>query len=1025
MRRNKMTTQGPKNSQKLLEAIQNETEKFKECYLWMESSFPPMLFEELGPENVILIAHNFMAFHLQEYFSTIQLKSAAIAMCLETPDADIKILKHYDAYGIKNYQVYVSRTPPPFLDVNSNVRVVAIHFTGVEELDEEEAPYKIENKEELKQILKQNNPEVTDDKFESLVSSMSSRFLRSLPPNRLILALEMFFRAQSSDSCQYEVRYNEDWEKSNSISMQIVLAWKNTPKHGFLYRLARTIFRHKITLKRVSACYINPFHKGSTIVMTLGLHGSNGQPVWDVANIPDFLKELVTLKYFPSFEVIDYKLVNTGIISGNMGNLLRAMVSFIHQCLVNVDVNLYTVDNIVEGLCRHPELTATLCEVFRLKFDPQHHDEYQYLKVSERLYYDIDKLDTGHEENDIRRKDILKQGLNFVQYTLKTNFYNKNLTAFSFRLDPKYLDNIPFNREERFPELPYAIMFIKGMHYFGFHIRFKDLSRGGLRTVFPLQFERMRIERNYVFAECYNLAYTQHKKNKDIPEGGAKGVIFLKPFDRLELETLILRREFDESNLSPEEIEKRIDTFQEHQKLEYLYHSQRTFVEALISIVNQDQYGRMKPDPIVDYLNRPEYIYLGPDENMHDNMIVWIADYAKKVGYIPPGSAFISSKPGSGINHKEYGVTSLGVNVYMEKVLKYLGIDPYQQEFTIKMSGGPDGDVAGNQICNLWKYYAKTAKLVALTDGTGTIYDPKGLDLEQLTEQFKRVQGISYYPPQKLNEGGFLVDKETKRIQTALVQQTLCWRMKEGRLVEDWISGSEMNHLLRNNVHGTKVDVFIPAGGRPRTLNESNYQEFLDEAGKPTAKAIIEGANLYLTPGARKSLEERGALIIKDSSANKTGVICSSFEVLCGLALGDILFIENKEALVSELLERIKVCAANEANLLLNRHTETKQFLTDISDQISKRINQFTDQLLAFLENVELSKDPEDPLIKSYLNYCLPTLKNKFTEQLLNEIPDSHKKAVIACHLASQVVYKNGLNWFPSIVDVLPVLLKY
>ena len=86
-----------------------------------------------------------------------------------------------------------------------------------------------------------------------------------------------------------------------------------------------------------------------------------------------------------------------------------------------------------------------------------------------------------------------------------------------------------------------------------------------------------------------------------------------------------------------------------------------------------------------------------------------------------------------------------------------------------------------------------------------------------------------------------------------------------------------MNHILRNTIHEVKTDIFIPAGGRPRTFNETNIKEFLDETGKPSSKGIIEGANLYLTQKARRTLEKLGVLIIKDSSANKTGVICSSF----------------------------------------------------------------------------------------------------------------------------------------------------
>src|SRR5690606_37581295 len=172
--------------------------------------------------------------------------------------------------------------------------------------------------------------------------------------------------------------------------------------------------------------------------------------------------------------------------------------------------------------------------------------------------------------------------------------------------------------------------------------------------------------------------------------------------------------------------------------------------------------------------------------------------------------------------------------------------DPKKDPFTIKISGGPDGDVAGNEILNLYKYYPKTAKLLALVDISGTIYDPNGLDLKEMAELFHKALPLRNFPPDKLSEGGFLLDLRTKREQTAYAQQTLCWKKKEGKLVEEWLSGNEMNHLYRSNVHQVKTDIFVPGGGRPRTLNESNYKSFLDETGKPTARAIVEGANLYL-----------------------------------------------------------------------------------------------------------------------------------------------------------------------------------
>ncbi|HSX12065.1 MAG TPA: NAD-glutamate dehydrogenase domain-containing protein, partial [Rhabdochlamydiaceae bacterium] len=533
-------------------------------------------------------------------------------------------------------------------------------------------------------------------------------------------------------------------------------------------------------------------------------------------------KELVTLKYFEGLEAIESVFVDSGFVRGNIGNLIKSITHFAHQTLVHADLNMYSLANITEGICRHPELIVQLAQAFEYKFHPKNHDLKAFEKLKESYLASVDDLDTGNEFNDMRRKNILYQAMNFVDHLLKTNFYRNNKTAFSFRLDPDYLNFIPYDRSEKFPALPFAIFFMHGMYYIGFHIRFKDLARGGLRTVFTQKFEQMLSESNNVFSECYQLAYTQHKKNKDIPEGGAKAVIFLEPYERLHYEADIFRQELQEGGVSSTDIDNRLKTFHTEQKLEYLYHAQRTYIECFLTLINCEPDGTLRAKQIIDYWKKPEYIYLGPDENMHNAMIEWIANYSKAENY-KPGGSFITSKPGTGINHKEYGVTSYGVNVYMEEVLHYLKIDPYKEPFTIKISGGPDGDVAGNQILNLYRFFPKTAKLVAITDVSGTIFDPKGLDLSFLAELFKEVKPIRFYPPEKLNEGGFLLDLATKKEITAYAQQTLCSRKKGGKVVEDWLSGNEMNHLFRHNLHQTPADVFIPGGGRPRTLNENNY----------------------------------------------------------------------------------------------------------------------------------------------------------------------------------------------------------
>lgn len=1007
--------------ERLRSAANKETKDFENYYLWLEEHMPSSLLEELGEEKLFLLTHNLMTLHLQDYFSQIHLKDSAIVLCPEDSEADLKILQHYELYGIRYYRTFVSNAPIPADSKKRMLRVAIIIFSEILEPSKEEVPP--EKKEEIIQMIQSKHPDIRKDEFEELFAGMTKRFLRSMTSERLLMALDMYFRAKTRDHCQYRTRFHEDWKEKESPSMQIVLAWKNVPKYKFLYRLAEVIDRHNLNMQRVVAAYINPHSTESILILSLALHGKTGQAAWEVADVPDFLRELTCLKFSEFDDQIDKVFISSQLVKGTLGHLIRSMRGFVHQMLVHMDPNLYSFGNIEEGFCRHPELTAQLCDLFELKFHPEQTNPEKYQKLKQGFLRLVNNIDTGHPANDRRRKNILKQGLYFIDYTLKTNFYRDNKAAFSFRIDPQCLTELPYEREEKFPQIPFGIFYIRGLHFIGFHIRFKDLSRGGLRTIITKRQEQYYAERNNVFIECYNLAYTQHKKNKDIPEGGSKAVILLEPSNRIHHEITIYKKELEMQNVPPSISKVRLEEFEEEQKQEILYHSQKSYIHSFLVLLNCDEEGKLKAKNILDYWKSPEYIYLGPDENMHNEIIEWIANFSERQGY-KAGKSFITSKPSLGINHKEYGVTSLGVTVYMHQMLINLGIDPKTDPFTIKISGGPDGDVAGNMILNLYNLYNKTAKLVALTDVSGTIYDPEGLDLQEMVELFRKAKPIHEYPPEKLNDGGFLLDITTKREQTAYITQTLCYKKTGDRVKEEWLSGDAMNALYRSNVHQVEADIFVPSGGRPRSLNESNYKDFLNDQGKPTSMGIVEGANLYLTQGARRALEKLGVLIIKDSSANKGGVICSSFEVLSTLALGGELFLKEKTILIDQILQIIKQNALLEAKLLFAAQQKTGRYLTDLSDEVSKTINRYKYQILDYLESITLSTNPKDPLIRTFLQHAPKHLREHFLDSLMQKIPDAHKKAIIACYIASHVVYNRGLLWSPTIVDVLPLLAQ-
>lgn len=62
--------------------------------------------------------------------------------------------------------------------------------------------------------------------------------------------------------------------------------------------------------------------------------------------------------------------------------------------------------------------------------------------------------------------------------------------------------------------LPFGVFFGAGRHFNGYHVRFRDVARGGLRVVLPASDEAHTAENRRHFMECYNLAWAQQLKNK-------------------------------------------------------------------------------------------------------------------------------------------------------------------------------------------------------------------------------------------------------------------------------------------------------------------------------------------------------------------------------------------------------------------------------------------------------------------------------------------------------------------------------
>jgi len=68
---------------------------------------------------------------------------------------------------------------------------------------------------------------------------------------------------------------------------------------------------------------------------------------------------------------------------------------------------------------------------------------------------------------------------------------------------------------------------IIGQDFNGFHVRFRDISRGGIRMILSTK-DNYEKNKTTQFKENYGLAYTQKLKNKDITESGSKGTVLIR-----------------------------------------------------------------------------------------------------------------------------------------------------------------------------------------------------------------------------------------------------------------------------------------------------------------------------------------------------------------------------------------------------------------------------------------------------------------------------------------------------------------
>jgi len=225
----------------------------------------------------------------------------------------------------------------------------------------------------------------------------------------------------------------------------------------------------------------------------------------------------------------------------------------------------------------------------------------------------------------------------------------------------------------------------------------------------------------------------------------------------------------------------------------------------------------------------PKQYVAAPDMNMAEDAMRWFAE-------ANGDPRACTGKPADigGIPH-ELGSTGFGVFHATKVAVEHLGLELNNMSVAIEGFG------------NVGIFTAKFlsehgAKIVAVSDSKGCIYNEDGLNIEKLIKIKQDTRAVKNYKPGKILES--------------------------------------------KELFGLAVDVLIP-GARPDVITSENF-------AKVKAKIIVEAANIPMKNDIEEEFQKKGILVVPDFVANAGGVISSYVEYIGGTPTDMFKMVEEK-----------------------------------------------------------------------------------------------------------------------------------
>jgi glutamate dehydrogenase len=670
---------------------------------------------------------------------------------------------------------------------------------------------------------------------------------------------------------------------------------------------------------------------------------------------------------------------------------------------------------IAATLAAHPRIARMLVGLFKLRFDPETHDE-------EGAAAQVNGIDKALEKvSNLSEDRVLRQLLALVEATLRTNYWRTGVGHsgaagpsrgfLSFKFDSAKIPGLPQPR-------PLYEIFVYSPRFEGIHLRGGKVARGGLRwSDRPDDFR----------TEVLGLVKAQMVKNTVIVPVGSKGGFVLKK--------------------APPSSDR--EAFMKEGVACY-----QDYLRGLLDITDNLVGGRAVPPPHVLRMDADDpYLVVAADKGT-----ATFSDYANQVSQEYGhwlGDAFASG--GSvGYDHKVMGITARGAWESVKRHFREMGLDTQSTDFTVVGVGDMSGDVFGNGML-----LSKHIRLVAAFDHRHIFIDPQSDAAATFVER-QRLFALprsswAEYDAKLISEGGGVWARSEKSIpispQARAVLGITADKLAPTELVSAILKAPV--DLLYNGGIGT----YVKAASESHAEVGDRANDGLRINGADLrCKVVGEGGNLGFTQRGRVEAALSGVRLYTDAIDNSAGVDTSDHEVnikiLLGLAVGEgKLTPDQRNAVLPTMTDDVAALVLRdnyfqtqalsvgrrlapaqideqgrfmrflEKNGRLNRAIEFLPTDDELAERKAKGLGLATPEqavLLAYskmwLSDELVASDlPEDPWVATALERYFPSAMKRDFATFIPRHP--LRREIIATHVLNSMVNRVGSTFVHQVVE--------